>query len=280
MNVGRIISSLLAILIATVLACSQDTTGPVVPPPQLPPPPSPVVAGLKEITIASLPSPYYHFEYDSTGRVEFASFASDFVRYDIIYEAGGRIGEMDNNIIVNHDRLVYVYDDSNRVAVVREVDDTGAEFEELILSYDGLKLSGLERHRRINGRFVVDKTMTLSYYPDGNLRELAVHWHAVAGYQDELRYADLFEQYDTGVNVDGFGLLHGDFFDHLVLLPVELQKGNPRRLTRTGGGQTYVADYTYEYDATNRPLRRNGVITVTSGSTAGRQFQSSAVYSY
>jgi hypothetical protein len=43
---------------------------------------------------------------------------------------------------------------------------------------------------------------------------------------------DLFEQYDNKVNVDGFSLIHDDFFDHLVLLPgVQLQKGNPGRQT-------------------------------------------------
>jgi hypothetical protein len=239
----------------------------------------PVVTGLKEIVLSSLPSPYYHFEYDSTGRVTFASFASDFARYDVIY-AGGRISEMDNNILVNHDRLVYVYDDSGRVALVREIDENGTVFELLVFTYDGQKLIGLERHRRVSGDFVIDKTMTLSYFPDGTLRELAQHRPAIPGFQDEQRYADLFEQYDTGINVDGFDLLHDDFFDHLVLLPVELQKGNPRRVTRTGDGSNYVAEYTYTYDAGNRPLTRSGLITLTNGATPGQQFQTSAVYSY
>jgi hypothetical protein len=90
----------------------------------------------------------------------------------------------------------------------------------------------------------------------------------------------LFEQYDTGINVDGFDRLHDDFFDHLVLLPVQLQKGNPRRVTRTGDGPNYVSEYTYTYDAGNRPLTRSGLITLTNGNTPGQQFQTSGVYSY
>lgn len=269
--------SLLVMLVATVSACASDATAPITAPP--PPPPPPVVTGLKEIVHSSLPAPYYHFEYDSTGRVRFASFASDFTRYDIVY-AGSRISEMVNNILVNHDRLVYVYDDSGRVAVVREVDESGVLFELVVFTYDGQKLIGLERDRRVNGGFVIDKTMTLSYYPDGNLRELAQHRPAIAGFQDEQRYADLFEQYDTGINVDGFELLHDDFFDHLVLLPVQLQKSNPRRVTRTGDGQNYVAEYTYAYDGSNRPLTRSGLVTFTNGTNVGRQFQTSSVLSY
>lgn len=244
-----------------------------------PPPPAPVVTGLKEIVFSSLPSPYYHFEYDSPGRVRFASFASDFARYHVVY-AGDRIAEMDNDILVNHDRLVYGYDETGRVTLVREVDERGAAFELLVLTYDGQKLSGLERHRRVGGSLVIDKTMRLSYYPDGNLRELAQHRPAIAGFQDDQRYADRFEQYDTGINVDGFDLLHDDFFDHLVLLPVALQRANPRRVTRTGDGVNFVAEFSYSYDAGNRPLTRSGQVTVTNGANPGQRFQTSAIYSY
>ena len=71
-----------------------------------------------------------------------------------------------------------------------------------------------------------------------------------------------------------------DFFDHLVLLPVQLQKSNPRRVTRTGDGQNYVAEYTYTYDGSNRPLTRSGLVTFTNGTNVGRQFQTSSVLSY
>jgi hypothetical protein len=208
------------------------------------------------------------------------SFASEFTRYDVTY-TGGRISEMRNNILVNHDRLEYVYDDSSRVALVRETDDRDVVFEFLVFTYEGRQLTGVERDRRVAGGFIIDKTMSLSYYPDGNLRQLVWHRPAISGLQDEQTYADLFEQYDTGTNVDGFSLLHDDFFDHLVLLPdVQLQKGNPRRVTRTGDGETFVVDYSYSYDDSNRPLTRSGQVTITNGPNAGLQIQTSGVYSY
>ena len=121
----------------------------------------------------------------------------------------------------------------------------------------------------------------LDEQPACRLRELAWHRPAIAGLQDEQNYADLFEQYDTGTNVDGFSLLHDDFFDHLVLLPeVQLQKGNPRRVTRSGTQETFVVDYSYSYDGNNRPLTRSGQVTITSGPHTGQQFQTSAVYTY
>ena len=267
------------LLVALTAGCGPDAAPTAAPPPPPPPPPPPVVTGLKDIVLSNLPSPYYHFEYDTTGRLTFASFASDFTRYDLLY-AGSRISEMDNNILVNHDRLIYVYDDSGRVTSVHEVDQNGVEFRFLLFSYEGQKLVGVERHRDLAGTFVIDKTMTLSYYPDGNLRELSQHRPEIANQQPDQRYGDLFEQYDTGINVDGFSLLHDDFFDHLVLLPVELQKGNPRRVTRTGDGPTYVAEYSYAYDASNRPLTRSGVVTLTDSANAGQVFHTSSVFSY
>src|SRR5512147_2502260 len=94
------LAPLLAALIAAVTACNPDDSPTAV----TPPPPPATTTGLRDVMHSSLPSPYYHFEYDSTGRVTFVSFASDFTRYDVSY-AGGRISEMRNNILVNHDRL-------------------------------------------------------------------------------------------------------------------------------------------------------------------------------
>jgi hypothetical protein len=48
--------------------------------------PLPVAAVLlKDVVLSNLPSPYYHFEYDTKGKVTFVSFASDFTRYDVMY---------------------------------------------------------------------------------------------------------------------------------------------------------------------------------------------------
>jgi hypothetical protein len=243
-----------------------------------PPPQTSVL--LKDIVIPNLPSPYYHFEYDGQGIVSSVSFASGFTTYNVIY-AAGRISEMRNNIIVNHDRLVYVYDDAGRVAAIRETDESGVVFTVLFFTYAGDKLIGLERDLRVTGGFIIDKTMSFSYDPAGNLLELTDHRPAIDGLQPQTTVTDRFEQYDSGINVDAFGLIHNDFFDHLVLLPaVQLQKSNPRRVTRTGDADNYTVDYTYTYDAQNRPLTTRGDLAFTTGSSAGQHFQLSSDYSY
>ena len=268
--------SRLFIVAVALLACNDEpqTTAP---PPPVPPQP-PVL--LREIVIPNLPSPYYHFEYDAAGRVTAASFASGLRMYDVTYE-GGRISEMRNNVVVNRDRLEYVYDDAGRVGAVRYVDASGVVFATLFFSYDGQKLIELERDRRVEGGFIIDKTMAFSYHADGNLLEITEHRPAIEGHQDETTTVDRFEQYDDKINVDGFSLIHDEFFDHLVLLPaVRLQKGNPARLTRTGDGINFRVDYSYTYDDKNRPLAKVGELTLLNGSDAGRAVQISSVFSY
>src|SRR4051812_29498906 len=96
-------SFLFVMLLAAVSACGSDRapiTGPL-------PDPLPTVQ-LKDVVLSHLPEPYYHFEYDATGRMTAVSFASDLTRYTLSY-ADGRLRELRNNILVNHDRLVYSY---------------------------------------------------------------------------------------------------------------------------------------------------------------------------
>lgn len=260
------------IAVAGLSSCSGDLKV------TAPPPPASVL--LKDIVIPRLPSPYYHFEYDGQGRVSSVSFASGLTTYNVTY-AAGRISEIRNNAIANQDRLVYVYDDAGRVAAIRETDESGVVFTVLFFTYSGDKLIELERDRRVTGGFIIDKTMSFSYYSDGNLLELTEHRPAIDGVQPETTVKDRFEQYDDGINVDAFGLIHDDFFDHLVLLPaVQLQKSNPRRVTRTGDADNYTVDYTYTYDARNRPLTTRGALTFTTGSSAGQHFQVSSAFSY
>jgi len=122
--------------------------------------------------------------------------------------------------------------------------------------------------------------MTFSYYPDGNLKELAYHYLPLVT-QTEATYTDRFEQYDNNINADGFGLLHNEFFDHLILLPgVELQKNNPAKETRIGDGVNYSVDYRYSYNDKNAPLTKIGDLIITNGTDSGRHFQTHAVYSY
>jgi hypothetical protein len=243
-----------------------------------PPPPTGVL--LKDIVISRLPSPYYHFDYDGQGNVSSVSFASGLTKYDVAY-ASGRISQMQNNTTVNHDRLVYVYDDAGRVAAIKETDQNDVIFVVLFFTYTGDKLTGLERDRRVTGGYIIDKTMSFSYSADGNLLELTEHLPAIDGVQADATITDRYEQYDNGINVDGFSLIHDEFFDHLVLLPgVQLQKSNPRRLTRTGDSDNFTVDYTYSYDARNRPLTTSGDLAFTTGPDAGQHFQVGSVFSY
>jgi hypothetical protein len=263
------------ILAATLSACHSEPG--TAPSPPVPPPP-PVL--LRDVVVSSLPAPYYHFEYDSAGRVRGASFASGLRMYDVIYQ-GGRISELRNNALGNRDRLEYVYDDTGRVSAIRYVDSNELVYTTLFFSYDGPRLTGIERDRRVASGFIIDMTMSLMYYPDGNLLEIIEHRPLIDGQQTETTTVDHFEQYDDRINIDGFGLIHTEFFDHLVLLPdVQLQKGNPARVTRTGDGLNFRVDYAYTYDDRGRPLAKRGDLILLNGPDAGRRFQTQSVFTY
>ena len=274
----------LGVLVAAVtmaIACSGDSSV-TEPAATTPPPPPPAKVLLKDVLVDRLPSPFYHFDYDAAGTITAVSYASGLTSYDVSY-LGDRIRELRNNALGNHDRIVYAYDADGRVAGVRYVDENGVTFTVNVYTYDGDELTGVERSKRIADGLVIDKTIALSYWPDGNLRELAEHRPAIEGLQGESNGVVTFEQYDTGLNVDGFGLIHDDFFDHFVLLPgVVLQKNNPRRETRTGDGLTYVVDYTYTYGDGQRPITKRGDLLITGGEgeDVGRRIQIGSAYTY
>jgi hypothetical protein len=269
----------LATALAMIVACSGYDS-PTDPGTTTSPPPAPVL--LKDVVIDRLPSPFYHFAYDASSRIIDASYASGTDRYQVDYQ-GDRIRQIRNVGISNLDHIVYAYDDAGRVGGVRYVDAQGGTFTVVIFTYDGSgKLTGVERSQRVPGGLIIDKTMALTYYADGNLETLTEHRPPIDGVQSDATNVTRFEQYDTGTNVDGFSLIHDDFFDHLVLLPgVQLQKNNPRKETRTGDGLTYSVDYTYGYDADGkRPLTKRGDLVITSGTDTGRHVPTSSVFSY
>jgi hypothetical protein len=133
----------------------------------------------------------------------------------------------------------------------------------------------------LTARFLIDKAMNFSYYPDGNLEELTEIRPEIAGLQPETTTFDRFEQYDDKINVDGFGLLHDEFFDHLVLLPgVQLQKGNPARVTHTGDGINYRVDNVYRYDDQDRPLSSTGDFVLPERAGCGEAFSDGVGVTY
>jgi hypothetical protein len=260
----------------TLGACSGDsrTTEPMDPTP-----PAPAVL-LKDIVIPNLPSPYYHFEYGTDKRLSLASFASGFTIYDVAYDRG-RISALANTTAGNHDHLEYVYGDADRVDAIKYTRPDGVVSTIVFFTYEGRQLTGVERNRRVTAGFIIDKTMSFAYYPDGNVRLITEHRPAIEGVQDETTTMDLYELYDDKINVDGFGLLHTEFFDHLILLPgAPLQKGNPGRVRHTGDGDNFTVDYTYRYDEANRPLDKSGAARFTTGPLAGRTFATLSVFSY
>lgn len=272
---------LLFLAVTIMFSCKKEKQSidqPSSPPPSPMPLPSPTLR-IKDVVIAHLPSPFYHFEYNAAGKVSFVSYASDFSRYDVSYN-GDKISEMRNNILVNKDRLQYFYDNAGRINTVTYADSTGQVYTRINLTYDGSKLIKMQRERKIGTDFLVNKIITMFYYADGNLLNLTVHYPAIAG-QNESTYTDWYEQYDNKINAEGFSLLHDEFFDHFVFLPgVQLQKNNPGNITRTGDGNNYKVDYTYTYNDRSAPLTKSGDFVYTSGPATGQRFQLSSTYSY
>jgi len=272
---------LLILAIGTLVSCkkSYDMGSSSYPPPPPPPPPPAAPVLLKDIVYLSLPSPYYHFEYDNTGKPIFVSFASDFTRYDIHY-TNGAITDMRNNIIVNKDRLQYTYNNAGKVELITYADSLEKVYTTVSLVYNANKLVKLERAKRVPGGFIMDKIVTMSYYADDNLSDITYHTLAVNG-APENSYTLHFENYDNKINVDGFGLIKNEFFDHFFLLPgVQLQKNNPGRESLVGVVDTYTVDFTYTYNDKNLPVSRTGDLKITGGTRAGQRIQTSASYSY
>lgn len=260
------------LLVAGAVACTSDA------PTGAPLPSLPAVL-LRDVVVAHLPDPFYHFDYDATGRMAAVSFASGLRRYVISYEAG-RISEVRDVAAANGDRLAYFYDDAGRVREVTHVNGQGVLNGRVLLAYDGNRLFALRRERRIDGTLLIDRAMLFSYHADGNVREIVEHHPPVLPGVPAIDFVDLYEQYDEKINVDAFSLLHREFGDHLLLLPgVQLQKGNPGRLTRTGDGINFTIDFTYTYDG-NRPLIKRGAGIIVDGSQTGPPFETESRFSY
>jgi hypothetical protein len=273
---------LLLLLAAAALACADDAA-PATPLPPAPPaaPPPPVTAvRLRELVLRSLPSPFYRFEYDETGRVTFVDYASGLHTYDFQY-LGDRILEVQSlTVRFVPGRLSYFYNESGKISVVTYADGTDALVARISLTYKDERLVRLERERLIDGIFQLEKRMSFAYDPDGNLAELTDERLPV-GIQTEVTLIDRFERYDGGINVDDFSLIHNEFFEHLVLLPgVRLQRNNPGLVTRSGTGNHFQVAYTYTYDDQHRPVTRRGDFVWLTGAEAGRRVQIEAFFSY
>ncbi|MDP4262415.1 MAG: hypothetical protein Q8941_07770 [Bacteroidota bacterium] len=237
---------------------------------------------MKDITIPSLPSPFYHFEYNADSMVTKADFSSGFTIYDVFYN-GNKIAEMRDNILVNHDTLRYLYDGAGKVAMIKFINDANVTYRHVAFAYNGDLVREIDwDHQEGNAGFIIDRTLTFTYHPDGNVRTITEHRPAQTG-SPEFTSTRQFEQYDDKVNVDDFSLIHDGIHDHLFLLQgFRLQRNNPRQETFSGGVVpiAYTIDYTYTYNNDNTPSTKTGDLLFTAGPDAGQRFQTNAAYTY
>jgi hypothetical protein len=159
------------IVIATItIACHKDPINQ----------PEPPVAGtglkVKDITEKNLPSPYYHFEYNDTGNITIAGFQAGLRTYDVEYN-GKNIESMENTVDpINKVRLDYEYRNGD-LFVVRVKDKNGVTFRHCIFSFSPshqlLQMDWDVAEGTVG--FLLEQTLTFSYYPDGNVMQIVTH---------------------------------------------------------------------------------------------------------
>lgn len=235
---------------------------------------------LKDIIVPRLPSPYYHFEYGSDSLVSKAAFASGYYMYDVLY-SGGRIREMRNNIIVNHDTLRYFYDNSGKVSEVDFIDQNSILNRHVIFNYSAAKVSQITWDHKVSGdQFVPYRILTFAYHANGNLKTMNDFRPAADGVE-AIDFTTHYDDYDDMINVDDFTLIHDGIHDHFLLLPeLHLQKNNARMEWVTGVAEEYAVSYKYSYNADHAPVLKSGELIFTSGNNAGEKFNVSTSYSY
>lgn len=244
-----------------------------------PPIPTPVLK-VKDITEKNLPSPYYHFEYDDTGNITIAGFQSGLRIYDVDY-SGRNIESMENTVDPNNKvRLEYEYSNGDLLAV-RVKDKNGFTFRHCIFSFSPSHQLEEMEWDVADGTvgFLLEQTLTFSYYPDGNVKEITTHNYAV-GSQIEATYTDRFENYDAHLNPDGFSLLHTNGHELILMPGLKFQTNNPGRVIRTGQSVNYEIDYTYTYDSKERPTIKTGDMRFNSGPNTGQHFETRSTFSY
>ena len=261
------------IIAAIAVACNK---GPVSQPE---PPIAAPVLKVKDINERNLPSPFYHFEYDDSGKIVLAEYSSSLRIYDVNYN-GSHIESMENIADLSHMRLEYEYSNGDLLAV-KVKDKDGVTLRHCIFTF-----SPSHQLQQVdwdvadgNVGFYLEQTMTFSYYPDGNVMEIVTHNYPV-GSQAGATYTDRFENYDDHANADGFSLLHTTPHELILIPGLKFQVNNPRRNVRTGDGINFETNYSYTYDGKGRPTVKTGDVKFTNGTNAGQHFESQSTFSY
>ena len=266
-------------LVLLLLSCKKELPTDLV---TLPGPAPQKKVLLKDIKIANLPSPYYHFEYNADSMVTKADFASGFNIYDVFYKEK-KISEMRNNIMINHDTLRYLYDNAGRLAMIKFISEANVILEHVSFIYYGNLVKGIEwYHREEDGTFMIDRTLTFSYYHDGNVETIREYRSDSTGFP-EFTSTRRFEQYDDKINVEDFSLIHDGIHNHFFILQgFRLQRNNPGKESFSGGVVpiAYTIDYSYSYNSNNTPSTKTGDVLFTAGPDAGKRFQTNAEYTY
>ena len=228
---------------------------------------------LKDIIVPNIPSPHYHFEYNSDSLVTRAEFESEYTRYDVFYN-GGKISEMRNNIFINHDTLRYSYDNASKVTLIKFIDQTNVIYRHAFFTYNGNFIKEIKWDRKqSDGSFFTDRILTFSFYPDGNVKSITEHRPPVPGVEDYTSVRT-FETYDDKINVDDFSLIHDGIHDHLFLPHgFRVQKNNPGKEKLSVNGTDFVTiDYIYTYNGDNTPSNKAGSLLYLSRQYAGQRF--------
>ncbi|MEO6522370.1 MAG: hypothetical protein ABIN91_11870 [Mucilaginibacter sp.] len=273
---------LLFLLVITITACRKQAEQPVLK--SIISSDKPVLK-LKDMIVNRLPSPYYHFDYNDSGYITKAAFASGLSFYHLTY-TDKKVSEMAMNKDVpfdtKKDKMEYDYDHDNLTGI-RVIDKNGVLYRKCLLTYFPSKqLQKLEWDVKVsNTAFATEMILEFSYYADGNLERIK-YTSSPTNSQTLSHYEDKYENYDDKLNADGFSLLHiNPYFLNLILLPsVHLQMNNPRHMTHTGDGDNYTIDYSYTYDAQARPLTKSGDFAYTNGTNAGLHVDLLTTFSY
>ena len=274
--------ALLSLTFVVILFSCRKEQGPQTTDPPTPSPNPPVKhVLLKDITTPHLPSPYYHFEYNTDSLPSKVDFASGFTIYNILY-TGNKISEERDGFIVTQVTLRYSYEPAGKLNQIDFINQSNFIYRRVHFIFDGNMIKEIDwATRAADSIFIIDRTVTFTFYPDNNVKTLVDHRSAFNG-SPEVTLTTLFEQYDSNVNVDDFSLLHDQFHDHLFLLQgFRLQKNNPGKETFTVNDSTlYTNDFTYVYNADNTPSNKKGNFTYISGPDAGKRVEINSYYTY
>lgn len=231
---------------------------------------------LKDIVAQSLPSPYFHFVYDSLQYVKEISFASGFGIYNVEY-SNKRVSKMTN--IKTGNIFLYSYV-NNRVSEINEYSGkTGTKRLKYQFTYNNnnqlTEVLWLYFLNNSNGDPV--KRNVLAYHADGNLATIDRYDASTGQMTWKSKYE--FSNYDDKTNVDDITLLK-DFFDSYLFLPgVKLQKNNAMKLQITSIQNDYEISYTYAYQH-DLPVRKNGSFRQTRGTGNEQPVQLLNLFSY